>query len=185
MRTDAYKASRYENGKIAIDGHSIELVGNTGRVFNGLVTGYPGTGKTMFLETLGMAALASGSWKVLYTYGVDGARPGFSNTPVRWGSGTEAAWQHLAAAKNHIEWSSAENATAGLRGLIPSPARQSLLWIIDELDRLCAVDPAFGAELTRITHAGGRNGMAVWASAMRASGGNFLSFVPSSNVVAL
>ncbi|MCI2424330.1 ATP-binding protein [Saccharopolyspora sp. K220] len=170
-----YQGPRYDNGWIAVgpwrDGQgwgSIRLADHNASVFNGLVTGDPGTGKSVFLENLGMSALASGCWKVFYTDGSEDAdSSSLLNDHMTWSqAGIEGAWRSLAAVKDYLAYRGVENNAlpADIRGVNPSPERMGLLWIIDELHRLAAADPAFALELAQVVRLGRKKGVAVWGA---------------------
>ncbi|MFC7344613.1 hypothetical protein [Saccharopolyspora griseoalba] len=168
-----YQGPRYNNGEIAVgpwrDGEgwgSIVLTDHKNSVYNGLVTGDPGMGKSVFLENLGMSALSSGCWQVFYTDGSEDAdSSALLNKYMTWSeAGLKGARRQLAAVKNYLEMRGVENNATGTRGVNPSPERVGLLWIIDELHRLATADPEFAAELAQVVRLGRKKGVSVWGA---------------------
>lgn len=196
-----YQGPRYDKGFIAVgpwqDGEgwgSVQLADHNATVINGLVTGDPGFGKTVFLENLGMSARASGCWKVFYCDGSEDADSSSLLNDYMDGSetGISGAWKQLAAVKEYLAVRGEENNAlpANIRGVNPSPQRMGLLWILDELHRLCQ-DKAFAEELAQVVRLGRKKGVAVWAATqgvdLRADfGGNaaLRDIMTSRNVIA-
>jgi hypothetical protein len=171
----AYTGPRYDNGYVAsgpyADGDgwgSVQLTDHVATVINGLVTGDPGSGKSVFLENLGMSALHSRRWKVLYNDGsIDNdSSPILSNYMTASDYGLTGAWAQLAAVKEYMTGRGIENAALpeDVRGVNPSPARKGLLWIIDELHLLLKADQDFAKELEIVVRLGRKKGVAVWCA---------------------
>lgn len=171
----AYQGPRYKDGYIAVgpwrDGQSwgsIQLSDHKATVINGLVTGDPGTGKSVFLENLGMSALASGVWKVFYTDGSEDADSSqLLNDYMTWSqAGLGGARRQLKAVKDYLALRGVENNALppDIRGVNPSPERVGLVWIIDELHRLVTVDREFAEELAQVVRLGRKKGVAVWGA---------------------
>jgi len=171
----AYPGPRYHDGFVPVgpwvDGEgwgSVQLTDHNATVINGLVTGDPGMGKSVFLENLGMSALVSGCWKVLYCDGSEDADSSalLNEYMTAAEAGIEGARRQLAAVQEYLATRGEENAVLppDIRGVNPSPARMGLLWIIDEAHRLFRIDPAFAAEVAQVVRLGRKKGVAVWTA---------------------
>jgi hypothetical protein len=169
-----YQGPRYHDGWIGAglfgDGTGwgyVRVCDHKNSVFNGLVTGDPGSGKSVFLENLGMSALFSGFWKVLY---LDGSEDGDSSSllteHMTWSeAGKEGAWKQLRAIEHYMQGRGLENKVLpkSVRGVNPSPDRMAVMWIIDELHRLLE-DTKFAERLARVLRLARKKGVAIWAA---------------------
>jgi hypothetical protein len=198
----SYRGPRYDNGFIAagpwVDGEgwgSIQLTDHNATVINGLVTGDPGTGKSVFLENLGMSAQWSSCWKVFYCDGSEDADSSslLNDYMTASEAGIAGAWRQMAAVKEYLALRGEENNAlpADVRGVNPSPDRMGLLWIIDEAHRLFRIDPQFAQELAQVVRLGRKKGVAVWCATqgvdLKADFGNvpaLRDILTSRNVVA-
>lgn len=170
-----YQGPRYDNGFIAAgmfaDGSgwgSVQVCDHKNSVMNGLVCGDPGAGKSVFLENLGMSALASAFWKVFYCDGSEDAdSSSLLNDYMTWSmAGIKGAWAQLRAIKRFLKGRGLENNALGadIRGVNPSPKRMAILWILDEFHRLAAADKKFASEVEQVVRLGRKKGVAVWAA---------------------
>lgn len=170
-----YQGPRYLDGFVAAgmfaDGSgwgSVQLTDHKNSVMNGLVCGDPGAGKSVFLENLGMSALASGCWKVFYCDGSEDAdSSSLLNDHMTWSmAGIKGAWAQLRAIKRYLKGRGLQNNALGaeIRGVNPSPERMAILWILDEFHRLAAADKKFASEVEQVVRLGRKKGVAVWAA---------------------
>lgn len=170
-----YQGPRYDNGWIKVgpwrDGTgwgSVRIADHKSTVMNGLVSGDPGAGKSVFLENLGMSALSSGKWMVFYCDGSpDGdSSPILSNYMTASTAGLQGAWEQMEAAMEYMTGRGKENAALpeDIRGVNPSSERLGLLWIIDEFHLLCKADKNFASKIEMMVRLGRKKGLAVWAA---------------------
>lgn len=170
-----YTGPRYDEGRIKVgpwrDGTgwgSVRLADHKATVMNGLVSGDPGAGKSVFLENLGMSALFSGKWMVFYCDGSpDGdSSPILSNYMTASTSGLQGAWEQFEAVNEYMTGRGKENAALpeDIRGVNPSEERLGLLWILDELHLLTRADKNFASKLESTVRLGRKKGLAVWGA---------------------
>lgn len=170
-----YYGPRYDNGYIAVgpwrDGTgwgSVRIADHKSSVMNGLVSGDPGAGKSVFLENLGMSALHSGRWLVFYCDGSpdNDSSPILSNYMTVSAAGIKGAWEQMEAVEEFMDGRGKENAALppDIRGVDPSPERLGLLWIIDEFHALARADKRFASELESRVRVGRKRGAAVWTA---------------------
>jgi hypothetical protein len=170
-----YQGPRYDCGFIDVgmfaDGTgwgSVQITDHENSVINGLATGDPGSGKSVFLENLGMSALHSRRWKVFYCDGSEDADSSvLLNDHMTWSTaGLNGAWAQLEAVKKYMRARGLETRSIGgdVRGVNPSPERIALLWIIDEFHRLAKADQKFASEIEAVVRLGRKKGVAVWVA---------------------
>ncbi|OLM27900.1 Methyl-accepting chemotaxis protein I (serine chemoreceptor protein) [Pseudonocardia sp. Ae717_Ps2] len=149
---------------------------------NGLATGEPGSGKSAFLESVGMGLLSSGSWHLMFGDGdPEGGSSPLLMKVAHWSAaGPEGVLAQLTALEVLLEVRSMVKATLTIgtdgrpvaktdprqpsaREIHPCPAFPGVQWILDELQRLVSdpllVSVKFAERLERLVRIGRKYGI--------------------------
>ncbi|ANY10631.1 hypothetical protein [Pseudonocardia sp. HH130630-07] len=176
----AYTGPNYQSGQIRIGefadgaGDAVFVAADKVGARNGLATGEPGSGKSAFLEAVGMGLLASGHWHLMFGDGdPEGGSSPLLNQISDWAAaGPEQVLAQLAALESMLEVRSMLKATLTIgpdglpvertdpsqpsaREIHPCQAFPGVMWILDELHRLAGDpmmrDAKFIARLERLS----------------------------------
>ena len=198
-----YLGPRYDNGEIDVgvyaDGTgraTFTAYDNVG-VRNGLATGDPGSGKSVFLGLLGLALRWSGEWQVIYGDGDPeaGSSP-LLNEVAHWAeAGPVRILAQLEAFEKLLELRAMikTTLTEGPNGrpipitdpvkqrplpkMLPCPEWPGYAWILDEFHRNThdpfLIEHNFAARVERITRLGRKYGIAVIVGTQSLLAGDF------------
>jgi hypothetical protein len=199
-----YRGPQYDNGRILVgpyadgEGWAEYFAYDAVGVRCGLVTGSPGSGKSAFLEIVGLSLRASGEWYLMFGDGdPSGGSSPLLNQIAHWPeAGPRAVLKQLEAIEAAIELRSMLKATLTLgpdgktpvpitdpatqvpiREIIPCPQYPGIMWIIDELHRLTKdqflKDHQFADRLERVCRLARKYGIGVIAGTQSLLGGDF------------
>ncbi|ADD40058.1 MarR family transcriptional regulator [Stackebrandtia nassauensis] len=146
-------------------------------MWGGVIIGGIGSGKSVLMAAIAIAARLRGDTITWFIDGQDGASNPALFAESDWAAGRERAKEMLTAAAEEVTWRSRQNRSKRWSGFTPSPTRPGILIQIDEC-HLIFDDPECVALAEYIARVGRKVGIALVCASQYAGAKTFGGSVP-------